>query len=93
METELTRRVVLGSYKGPFQCMTYSLSYQGRAAMPSCFDCNLGYTIGYTAGAFIDGKKTGLMVDIGQLNGDASNWQVAGLQQSGVQRPTVLRSV
>jgi len=79
VETELTRRVVLGTYKGPFQCRTYSIPYHGRATMPTNFDCNLGYTIGYAAGIFIEAGRTGLLVDVAKLKEDVQHWEVGGI--------------
>lgn len=78
VEMELARRVVLGSYKGPFQAITYSLPYHGRSAMPTNFDCDLGYTIGYTAAIFVEDERSGLLVDIAKLKGDVQDWEVRG---------------
>lgn len=78
VEAELTRRVVAGSYKGPFQAISYSLPYQARAAMPSNFDCDLGYTIGYAAATFITEERTALMVDVTKLKDDVKNWEIFG---------------
>lgn len=78
VEAELTRRVVAGSYKGPFQAISYSLPYQARAAMPSNFDCDLGYTIGYAAATFITEERTALMVDVTKLKDDVKSWEVFG---------------
>eukprot|EP00913_Durusdinium_trenchii_P004682 g4347.t1 len=78
VEAELTRRVVAGSYKGPFQAISYSLPYQARAALPSNFDCDLGYTIGYAAATFITQERTALMVDVTKLKDDVKSWEVFG---------------
>jgi len=78
VEAELTRRVLLGTYKGSFQSMTYSMAYHGRAAMPTNFDCDLGYTIGYAAGIFVSGHRTGLLVDVTKLKEDVRKWEVRG---------------
>lgn len=78
VEAELTRRVVLGTYKGPFQAIAYSLPYHGRAAMPTNFDCDFGYTIGYAAGVFVDAMRTGLLVDVCHLKEDVRQWVVGG---------------
>ena len=39
-----------GTFHGSFTCQAHSLAYQGRGAMPTNFDCDLGYTMGYGAG-------------------------------------------
>ncbi|CAE8643908.1 unnamed protein product [Polarella glacialis] len=84
VETELTRRVVLGSFKGAFQVITYSLPYHGRSAMPTNFDCDLGYAIGYAAGVFVEAERTGLLVDISKLKEDVSQWEVGGVPFSSL---------
>ncbi|KAF8817765.1 phosphofructokinase domain-containing protein, partial [Cardiosporidium cionae] len=44
VETELARRKSIGTFKkGAFFCKTHFLAYQGRSALPSNFDCDLGY--------------------------------------------------
>lgn len=78
VEGELTRRVVMGKFRGPFQAITYSLPYQARAALPSNFDCDLGYTIGYTAGTFVTQERTGVLVDVTKLKEDVKHWEVFG---------------
>lgn len=84
VEAELTRRVVLGTYKGTFRAITYSLPYHGRAAMPTNFDSDLGYTIGYTAGVFVDAQRTGLLVDLRKLKEDVRHWEVGGTPLSSL---------
>lgn len=84
VETELMRRVVLGSYKGPFQCTTYSMAYHADAAMPSNFDCDLGHTQGYTAGVLVDGRRSGVLVDVHNLKADVGDWEVGGLPLSAL---------
>eukprot|EP00928_Gymnodinium_smaydae_P039198 TRINITY_DN26820_c2_g1_i1.p1 TRINITY_DN26820_c2_g1~~TRINITY_DN26820_c2_g1_i1.p1 ORF type:complete len:1392 (-),score=327.66 TRINITY_DN26820_c2_g1_i1:11-4186(-) len=78
VEAELTRRVVLKTYRGPFHSMTFSLNVMGRAAIPSNFDCDLGYTMGYAAGALAHNKRTGLLVDISRLKDEVEKWEVGG---------------
>eukprot|EP00927_Polykrikos_kofoidii_P044558 TRINITY_DN38496_c0_g1_i1.p1 TRINITY_DN38496_c0_g1~~TRINITY_DN38496_c0_g1_i1.p1 ORF type:complete len:1287 (-),score=213.78 TRINITY_DN38496_c0_g1_i1:121-3981(-) len=78
VETELTRRVLLKAYKGPFHSVTHSVAHHGRAAMPTNFDCDFGYTIGYAAGIFVDAGFTGLLVDVTKLKEDSANWEVNG---------------
>lgn len=78
VEAELTRRVVLGTFKGTFRAITYALPYHGRAAMPTNFDCDLGYTLGWASGLLIDAHKTGLLVEVSKLKEDVKHWEVRG---------------
>jgi len=80
VESELNRRKVLGSFRsGSFLCRTHSLAHQGRSALPTNFDCDLGYTMGYASGALIDGGKTGFLVAVANLKKNVSEWQVSGI--------------
>lgn len=44
VQTELSRRKSLGSFRkgASFNCKTHFLAYQGRSALPTAFDCDLG---------------------------------------------------
>ena len=39
--------------------MAHYFGYEGRCAFPSKFDCDYCYTLGATAGALLEGNKTG----------------------------------
>ena len=53
VKLELDKRKKKGTYEGTFAPVTHFFGYQGRAAHPSLFDCNLGSTLGYTAAALL----------------------------------------
>eukprot|EP00811_Abedinium_folium_P001530 NODE_113_length_3622_cov_3.400572.p1 GENE.NODE_113_length_3622_cov_3.400572~~NODE_113_length_3622_cov_3.400572.p1 ORF type:complete len:1021 (-),score=319.81 NODE_113_length_3622_cov_3.400572:66-3128(-) len=78
VEMELTRRVMLGTYTGSFQCITYSLAKHGFSAMPTNFDCDLGYTMGQAAGIFVQGQQSGLLVEVSRLKREVDEWEVCG---------------
>ena len=56
---ELKERKKLGKYKGSFSAVCHYFGYQGRCALPSIYDCQLGKAYGYLAGALIEGRATG----------------------------------
>ncbi|KAF4750055.1 hypothetical protein FOZ63_001449, partial [Perkinsus olseni] len=60
-------------------CHTHSLHIQGRSAMPSNFDADLGYTMGYGAGLLIHAGRGGLLVSAEGLEKDAADWTVVGV--------------
>ncbi|CAD7946319.1 unnamed protein product [Amoebophrya sp. A120] len=80
VESELSRRKGFGQYRGGgFLCHTHSLSHQARSALPTNHDCNLGYTLGYTAALFALESKTGLLVTVeNQATDSVDNWIVGG---------------
>ncbi|GAW80218.1 6-phosphofructokinase [Plasmodium gonderi] len=61
------------------QFMAHYLGYEGRCAIPSNFDCNYCYALGYNAGLLIDHKKTGYMSIIQNLEDSYNNWIPAAI--------------
>lgn len=56
---ELKKRKKEKKYNGSFATVTHYFGYQGRSALPTILDCNLGATYGFTAGALITSGVTG----------------------------------
>ncbi|KNA00356.1 6-phosphofructokinase [Plasmodium vivax North Korean] len=61
------------------QFMAHYLGYEGRCAIPSNFDCNYCYALGYNAALLIDHKKTGYMSIIQNLEDSYANWIPAAI--------------
>jgi hypothetical protein len=61
---ELQRRKIFSVIKGSFVSSVHVLCNQGRSSMPSDYDCNLGYTMGYAAGVVLRGDRSGLLVAV-----------------------------
>ena len=66
-DQELKRRKAAGTYKGTFAPVTHYFGYQGRSGHPSLFDCSLGSTCGFAAGAMVEAGLTGLAVAVRQV--------------------------
>ncbi|CAE6920884.1 PFP-BETA1 [Symbiodinium natans] len=80
VEMELLRRRQLGHIsKDFFNGMCYPMAYQARSAMPTNFDCDLAYTLGWSAGIMVNLEKTGQLVHVSHLEKDVSEWRVRGL--------------
>jgi 6-phosphofructokinase len=56
---ELKNRKKDGRYKGSFSAVCHYFGYQGRCALPSIYDCELGNCYGYLAGILVEGRCTG----------------------------------
>lgn len=63
-DVELKERKKKGTYKGSFAPVTHFFGYQGRSGHPSLFDCSLGSTMGYAAGALVEAGLTGMAVSV-----------------------------
>uniref|UniRef100_A0A0G4I797 Phosphofructokinase domain-containing protein n=1 Tax=Chromera velia CCMP2878 TaxID=1169474 RepID=A0A0G4I797_9ALVE len=85
VEAELARRKSIGTFRrGSFSCRTHSLAYQGRSSLPSNFDCDLGYTMGFASAALIEFRRTGYVVSVSNLDQHPSNWQVSAVPMTAM---------
>ncbi|KAI8009800.1 Pyrophosphate--fructose 6-phosphate 1-phosphotransferase subunit beta 1 [Camellia lanceoleosa] len=78
VETELESRKIAGAYKHRFQGQSHFFGYEGRCGLPSNFDSNYCYSLGYAAGALLHSGKTGLISSVGNLNAPVEEWTVGG---------------
>jgi len=76
---ELARRKKNGTFKGNFAPVTHFFGYQGRAAHPSNFDCQLGTALGFSAAALLSQKGNGLAVTVKDLTQPVSEWRCGGV--------------
>ncbi|KAI4839390.1 ATP-dependent 6-phosphofructokinase [Plasmodium brasilianum] len=76
VESELAK---LNDKNMNIQFMAHYLGYEGRCAIPSNFDCNYCYALGYNASLLIDHKKTGYMSIIQNLEDSYDNWIPAAI--------------
>jgi pyrophosphate--fructose-6-phosphate 1-phosphotransferase len=66
-----------GQYKGKFSSIGHFFGYEGRCAIPSNFDADYTYSLGYTASVLISEGKTGYMSSVRNTTAPASEW-IAG---------------
>ena len=76
---ELKKRKALGTYTGSFSSITHFFGYQGRCALPSVFDCNLGFALGAAAAALVSGGCSDMLATANGLVGPVTNWTMAGI--------------
>lgn len=75
---ELKERSKAGGASCPFSPIPHFFGYEGRCSLPSNFDCNYCYTLGHTAGALIEGGRTGLVATVRHLTKPPEQWEVGG---------------
>ncbi|XP_057954006.1 pyrophosphate--fructose 6-phosphate 1-phosphotransferase subunit beta-like [Malania oleifera] len=78
VETELEKRKQEGLYNGQFKGQSHFFGYEGRCGLPTNFDANYCYALGYAAGALLQSGKTGLISSVGNLNAPVEDWTVGG---------------
>ncbi len=68
-----------GTYKGKFSAINHFFGYEGRCAIPSNFDADYTYSLGYTASILIAEGKTGYMSSVRNLTAPADQWIAGGV--------------
>ncbi|MDD3320550.1 MAG: diphosphate--fructose-6-phosphate 1-phosphotransferase [Paludibacter sp.] len=68
-----------GTFKGKFSAINHFFGYEGRCAIPSNFDADYTYSLGYTASVLISEGKTGYMSSIRNLTAPAAEWIAGGV--------------
>jgi len=66
-----------GKYAGKFSAQTHFFGYEGRCSMPSNFDADYCYSLGYNAASIISTGKTGYMSSVRNLTEPTDKW-IAG---------------
>jgi len=78
VKQELEKRKAAGMYTGKFAAQYHSFGYEGRCAIPTLFDANYCYSLGFNAAMLISKGETGLMSSIRNLDAPVSNWVCGG---------------
>ena len=68
-----------GKYDGKFSEQAHFFGYEGRCAMPSNFDADYCYSLGYNAFALILAGLTGYLSSVKNLTAPASEWKAGGV--------------
>jgi len=66
-------------YNGKFSAINHFFGYEGRCAIPSNFDADYTYSLGYTASILISEGKTGYMSSVRNLTAPAAEWIAGGV--------------
>ncbi|MDR2840511.1 MAG: diphosphate--fructose-6-phosphate 1-phosphotransferase [Paludibacter sp.] len=76
---QLAKLKAEGLYKGKFSSLSHFFGYEGRCAIPSNFDADYTYSLGYTAAVLISEGKTGYMSSVRNLTAPAAEWIAGGV--------------
>ena len=68
-----------GTYKGKFSDQAHFFGYEGRCAMPSNFDSDYCYSLGYNAFALIQAGLTGYLSSVKNLTKPSAEWVAGGV--------------
>jgi len=83
VEIELQRRRCLGLLTEDFfRGKSFPMIHQARSAMPTNFDCDLAYTLGWGAGILTARGKTGHLVHASDLQKPIDQWRLGSFPLS-----------
>ncbi|MDR1092482.1 MAG: diphosphate--fructose-6-phosphate 1-phosphotransferase [Prevotella sp.] len=77
--SKLEEMKTAGKYKGKFATQEHFFGYEGRCAIPSNYDSDYCYSLGYTAAALIAAGKTGYMSSVRNTTAPADEWIAGGV--------------
>ena len=79
VDIELKKLKAEDAYQGKFNPQPLFFGYEGRSALPSNFDSNYAYTLGYTAAHLLNNKASGYMASVKNLPRPYTEWEVLGV--------------
>ena len=79
IKEKLAKLQETGEYKGKFSDQAHFFGYEGRCAMPSNFDADYCYSLGYNAYALIQAGLTGYISSVKNLTKPATDWIAGGV--------------
>ena len=68
-----------GNFNGKFSDQAHFFGYEGRCAVPSNFDADYCYSLGYNAFALMNFGFTGYLSSVRNLSAPASEWVAGGV--------------
>lgn len=92
----------VGEYKGKFSAIMHFFGYEGRCGIPSNFDANYTYALGYNAAVLALNKCSGYLSSVRKLLNKPSAWQCGGVpltmmmnieKRNGKEKPVIKKAL
>lgn len=102
IKTRLAELKKQGKYTGKFAAITHFFGYEGRCGVPSTFDANYTYALGYNAAVLALNKCSGYLSSVRKLTKKASDWEVGGIpltmmmnieRRKGKEKPVIKKAL
>jgi pyrophosphate--fructose-6-phosphate 1-phosphotransferase len=79
VDAKLTTMKKEGTYTGKFNGLNHFFGYEGRCAIPSNFDADYCYSLGYNAFILLTHGCSGYISSVSNLTAPASEWKAGGI--------------
>ena len=98
----LKERAKKGTYQGSFSPISHFCGYEGRACLPSNFDSQYCYALGYVAAELINDQANGYICRLGNLVKPIEEWVPGGIpltslltieQRHGEAKPVIQKAL
>lgn len=102
IKTRLAELKKAGKYTGKFAAITHFFGYEGRCGVPSTFDANYTYALGYNAAVLALNKCTGYLSSVKNLTKKAQDWVAGGVpltmmmnieRRKGKEKPVIKKAL
>ena len=102
IKTRLAELKKAGKYKGKFSAITHFFGYEGRCGVPSTFDANYTYALGYNAAVLALNKCTGYLSSVKNLTKKSQDWVCGGVpltmmmnieRRKGKEKPVIKKAL
>lgn len=91
-----------GKYNGKFNAIMHFFGYEGRCGIPSTFDANYTYALGYNAAVLALNKCTGYLSSVRNLTKNPKLWSCGGIpltmmmnieRRKGKEKPVIKKAL
>lgn len=91
-----------GKYNGKFSAITHFFGYEGRCGVPSNFDANYTYALGYNAAVLALNKCSGYLSSVRNLVKNPKDWACGGIpltmmmnieRRKGKEKPVIRKAL
>jgi len=79
VQKKLSELKKLNKYEGKFSPITHFFGYEGRCGIPSNFDANYTYALGYNAAVLVLNRLTGYLSSVRNLVKPPNQWECGGI--------------
>lgn len=102
LKTKLAGLKKQGKYNGKFSAIMHFFGYEGRCGVPSAFDTNYTYALGYNASVLALNKCSGYLSSIKNLVKKPQDWQCGGIpltmmmnmeRRKGKEKPVIKKAL